>query len=151
VPAAAEPLPEGAEELGYPGAAAIRRRAWRELRILWAAVALGILVLAPFGEKIRGLMFGCPFRELTGLPCPTCGTTRAAMMLARFDFVGALLRFPLPTLAWTLLIGGGLLAGLSVLLKIEVPEPPRTLKNWQIWTIVGALAANWVYSLVTGV
>lgn len=145
------PLPAEGRQLEYPGAAAIRRRAWRELRLLWGAVALGILALAPFGHTIRGFLFACPFRELTGFPCPTCGSTRAAMMLARFDFLGALFRFPLPTLAWIVLIGGGLLAGLSALLKIEVPEPPRTLKSWQIWTIVGVLLANWAYSIATGV
>lgn len=145
-------IPNGADqELGYPGAAAIRRRAWRETRILWGVVALGILALAPFGRYLAGLLIGCPFRGLTGLPCPTCGITRAALALAEFDFAGALLSYPLMTLAWIGLIGGGLLALLSVLLKIDVPEPPRRLANWQIALIVAAILANWAYSIATGV
>lgn len=137
--------------LDLPGAAAIRRRAWREVRLLWGAVALGLLALAPFGAQVSSLLMACPFRTITGLPCPTCGITRAALALSQFDFAGALVRYPLMTLVWLALIGGGLLAGLSVLLRIEIPEPPRTLQNWQIVLLLGALLANWAYSIATGV
>ena len=138
-------------ELDLPGAAAIRRRAWRETRILWGAAALGLLALAPFGSRLAAFSIACPFRSLFGLPCPTCGATRSALALARFDFVHALVHYPLPTLGWIGLIGGGLLALASVLLRIEVPEPPRRLASWQIAAIVLALLANWAYSIATGV
>lgn len=142
------PVSEGA----WPGAAHANIRAWRELRVLWGIVALAILALAPFGAELRRLIpFGCPFRALTGYPCPTCGATRSALLLSHFDFVGALSRFPLPTLAWVFLVGGGLLAGLSVLLRIDVPAPPQTLARWQAWLLVLALLANWAYSIATGV
>ena len=29
---------------------------------------------------------GCPIRKLTGVPCPTCGMTRAGLSLLRLDF-----------------------------------------------------------------
>jgi hypothetical protein len=32
----------------------------------------------------------CPFRALTGLPCPFCGGTTAAVKLGHFDVLGAL-------------------------------------------------------------
>lgn len=31
-------------------------------------------------------IFGCPFRNLIGIPCPTCGVTHALMSLLRLDF-----------------------------------------------------------------
>lgn len=31
----------------------------------------------------------CVFREITGLPCPGCGMTRAALSLMKFDIVNA--------------------------------------------------------------
>ncbi|MCL2664432.1 MAG: DUF2752 domain-containing protein [Defluviitaleaceae bacterium] len=38
---------------------------------------------------------GCPIRFVTGLPCPGCGMTRAALALARLDFAGAFFMHPL--------------------------------------------------------
>jgi hypothetical protein len=31
----------------------------------------------------------CPFKALTGIPCPGCGMTRALLSLAKGDFQGA--------------------------------------------------------------
>jgi len=143
---------EPVSELTWPGAARVQIRAWRELRLLWGAVAVALLAMAPFGAVVRRLIpFDCPFRTFTGYPCPSCGVTRSALALAKLDVVGALGRFPLPTLAWIFLIGGGLLAGLSVLLKIEIPRPPQTLERWQVWLLVLVVLANWAYSIATGV
>ena len=45
----------------------------------------------------------CPFKALTGLPCPGCGITHAFLALGRLDFAGAWaanpLVFPLAALA----------------------------------------------------
>ena len=38
---------------------------------------------------------GCPLRRLLGVPCPTCGTTRALFSLVRLDFVSYFLYQPL--------------------------------------------------------
>ncbi len=40
----------------------------------------------------------CVFKGLTGLPCPTCGSTRALGRLFAFDLAGALAMNPLATL-----------------------------------------------------
>ncbi|HVN97643.1 MAG TPA: DUF2752 domain-containing protein [Syntrophorhabdaceae bacterium] len=32
----------------------------------------------------------CPFKALTGIPCPGCGMTRALLCMAKGDFSGAL-------------------------------------------------------------
>jgi hypothetical protein len=91
-----------------------RRRARRLAAPLAALVAAGgaaaaVAVLAP-GDG--GPSF-CPFRTLTGLDCPFCGSTRAAGALARGDLVAALdhnallvlLVLPLAALAWALWMG----------------------------------------------
>ena len=34
-------------------------------------------------------MWVCTFKQLTGVPCPGCGITRALVCLFKLDFVGA--------------------------------------------------------------
>ena len=41
------------------------------------------------------LLTGCPFRFLTGIPCPGCGMTRAVWALIRLDFSAAFRYHPL--------------------------------------------------------
>lgn len=31
-------------------------------------------------------IFGCPFRNIVGIPCPTCGVTHALVSLLHLDF-----------------------------------------------------------------
>ena len=37
-----------------------------------------------------GIGLGCPFYQITGLQCPGCGNSRAALALIRLDFKSAL-------------------------------------------------------------
>jgi len=41
------------------------------------------------------LIGGCPIRALLGVPCPTCGMSRAALALLRLDFAASLRYHPL--------------------------------------------------------
>lgn len=130
---------------------AVRRRARRQFALLWGAVAVSLLLLAPFGHLLTTFLPACPFKTLTGWPCPACGATRAALALAHLDLIGALIRYPLATLAWIGLIAGGLLAAGWTLLGRDLPEPPRTWPLWSRALLVLIVATNWAYSIATGV
>jgi predicted ABC-type sugar transport system permease subunit len=54
-----------------------------------AAGAVAALALANLHVPGRPATL-CPFRALTGIPCPFCGGTTAAVHLGRFDLLGAL-------------------------------------------------------------
>jgi hypothetical protein len=41
----------------------------------------------------------CPFRRVTGIPCPSCGTTEAIVMAAKGNILGALTINPLVSVA----------------------------------------------------
>lgn len=54
------------------------RDVWRDLKSIgWAFLALGVYY------AVTGLLFqeSCPMRLITGLPCPGCGGTRAALLI----------------------------------------------------------------------
>lgn len=119
------------------------------LGLLWGGVALALLLLGPFAERFAANLPGCFFRSVTGFPCPTCGGTRAALALARFDFPAAVHSNPLLTLALLFLVGGGLAAGALALAGRGIREPARV----PVWVRAGfvlVLAANWFFLIVDG-
>lgn len=123
----------------------------RQVALLWGGVALGLVLLSPWAPEMAGAAWPCAFKALTGLPCPTCGTTRAALALARLDVLGALVRYPLPAVGWMGFIGGGLLASGLALCGRTLPGVPRSLPLWARVALLAVVLANWSYSIATGV
>jgi hypothetical protein len=68
-------------------------------RIGWALVAVA---------AAASLMFGCPFRLITGIPCPGCGMTHAFLAAFRFDFTEAFRWHPLFPLVMLMIVGYGI-------------------------------------------
>lgn len=60
----------------------------------WTFLAIGLVLLGVW------LVFqpGCPFRNLTGVPCPGCGMSRAWLRALRLDLAGA---FSLHPMFWS--------------------------------------------------
>ena len=110
--------------------------------------ALAVMVAA-----LCYLLFGligtrCLFRQITGLPCLTCGMSRAWLCALRLDFAGAFCWHPLfwsvPLIALTLIFFGarrrwvrqGLIAFLILFLAVYAvrmaflfpTDPPMTLE-----------------------
>jgi len=123
----------------------------RQIALLWGGVAAALIALSPWASELPGGLWGCTFKALTGFACPTCGTTRAALALARFDFSTALTHYPLPTLAWVVFLVGGLIAAAMALAGRTPPAIPSRLPDWARAAIAGALFLNWIYSIATGV
>ncbi len=85
----------------------------------------------------------CPFRRITGMPCPTCGMTRGVLALGRGDLLGALSFNPMAMAA--LLLG----AGWGLLRLIFARQPrlrlSKTVRRIALATLAFLLLANWFY------
>ena len=110
-----------------------------------------MVLLTPVAERLATALPPCPVHQILGLPCLTCGATRAGLALARFDPVGAVLINPLATLAWIGLVVGGLVAGLLALVGRPLREPDWRLSLSARWLLVAVLVANWAYLVGAGV
>ncbi len=106
------------------------------------SLALVVLVLARAQPEALTLLKPCRFLAWTGAPCPTCGTTHAAVALSHGRFADALAANPLATAAMMLL---GPAAAASVLLrKVEIPPRARRILAWGGGLLV---VLNWGYLL----
>jgi hypothetical protein len=130
------------------------RRAVREERAaayLWAAVAGAALLLAPFWSLATPLLPTCLFHAWTGLPCPGCGTTRAALALLDAEPLTALSFNPLAATGGALFLVGGLVAPVWVLGRGPIPVLPTPLPLTIRVGAVALIAANWAYLLWAGI
>jgi hypothetical protein len=92
----------------------------------------------------------CTFRALTGLPCMSCGSTRAMGLLGRLEPAAAFRMQPLATVAALLVLVWGL-ADLALLFRRRALRLECTQREGMVltWTALGLVLANWAYLLLT--
>ena len=117
----------------------------RQLALLWLAAAVSAIVLRPLWLAAAPHLRSCVFRSLTGIPCPTCGTTRAAAAFLDGDVMTAFIYNPLAALAGLLFVVGAPIAVIWTTAKCPVPSVPNPLPPWVRIGAVGLIAANWLY------
>ena len=95
----------------------------------------------------------CRFREWTGLPCPTCGSTRMVETLLSGDVVGAFLWNPLVFVAltgmaiWALVSTARVALGRRAVRVVTVPWERAGLRL----LAVALLAAGWAWLIWRGI
>jgi len=110
-----------------------------------AALAVGLLRLDRLPVSF------CYVKTLSGVPCPTCGSTRALGRLIAADLPGAFAMNPLATVAAVALVLWGA-AELALLprgraLGLEIRPP---LGSWLRIAAILAIVANWLYLVAAG-
>lgn len=124
------------------------RAAGPPLGLLFGAVGLLAGALVALLHLDRLPLVVCTFKGLTGLPCPTCGSTRALGRLVTLDFGGAFVMNPLTTVG-LLALGGWALADLLLLARgrrLSVAVGPRLAFVLRL-AAVALVLANWAFLL----
>ncbi|MBD3220089.1 DUF2752 domain-containing protein [bacterium] len=114
----------------------------------WLGVAAAIAL--PLAPRVADLAGPCAWRQMTGLRCPTCGTTRALGALASGDVTGALLANPLA-------VAAVVIVALWAVVAVAQTLRPRWRRR-VVWTpagrraaaglVLGLIVANWLWLLL---
>lgn len=122
------------------------------LGALFGGVLVTAGVLAAVWLRLGFPLPVCHFREWTGIPCPTCGSTRMAATLLSGDIIGAVAWNPLVFVGLT---GVALWAAMSTIrLVFGLPAwrfelTPRESLTLRI-LVVTALFVGWAYLIWRG-
>jgi len=121
----------------------------RQLGLLWGAAAVSAVVLRPLWIAVAPFLGSCTFRRLTGIPCPSCGTTRTALALLDLDLGTAFLTNPLAAMIGVVFVVGGFAALVWVLFR--GPMPVSGLRWTRPWTAatIAVILINWIYLVVS--
>ena len=131
------------------------RLVWRRIppgefnhELVWLAVsgaaALGGTIWLGLGLPLPR----CPFLEITGYPCLTCGATRCSIALLHGHFIAAWLWNPLAFVA----LCGLALYDLYALIVLLAGLPRLRLADWTSVErnaarigVIALIAVNWIY------
>ncbi|MDZ7292166.1 MAG: DUF2752 domain-containing protein [candidate division KSB1 bacterium] len=138
-----------------------------EMGVIIFSFSLFGFLLARFAAPIFDLLPSCTFRNLFGIPCPSCGMTRAGLALARGKLKTAFTLNPL------FVIGLGSMLIWSAARTIEwwrgnsscsdlltkmlnyagIATDQAKFEAWQRqllrWLTIGAIFFNWLYLIAT--
>ncbi len=133
------------------------RLVWRRVpanefnyELVWLSVSVAAAVFGSIWLRLGLPAPHCPFLEITGYPCLTCGATRCAIALTHFDFAQAWRWNPL---AFAALCGLGLFNLYAAVVLLGRLPRLRTIdwshgqKNAVRVAVVVLIVGNWIYLL----
>jgi hypothetical protein len=95
-----------------------------------------------------GVALPCPLRTLTGVPCPACGLTTAAVALVRGETGAAFGANPLIFGLAALAVAVGPLVALRAVGVLQNPDPWSATRRRRTGWLTGLLAvASWLFQL----
>lgn len=119
-----------------------------EYGIIYGVIVLSALLSARL-LPLRSVLPACPFKALTGLPCPTCGATRSLLFFGEGKFIPALLMNPLIAVVLLAAVGFFFYSLTALLLRLprvtvqmSEPEKQRTRS-----ILILVFLSNWIYLL----
>jgi hypothetical protein len=99
----------------------------------------------------------CPIKKVTGLPCPSCGSTRAVVALAEGDIKKSFFENPFGAfLASFILLGPpwivwDYLSGNSTFMHWYLRAEKLMRRRSVAILLIGLVVANWIWNIIKGI
>jgi len=120
----------------------LESRRWTAL-LVWLALAAGTAYLFIFEPGKSGFFPICPFRALTGLSCPGCGSTRGLHRLLHGDVVAAFEFNPFLILSLPFLVYA--LVRYTAAAVTGRPLKGNRLEAKYLWILFVVIMSFWVF------
>ena len=128
------------------------------IRQKYFAILIGIILLYLY-LYIAGLpdenntFTVCLFKNITGYPCPACGTTRGMKLLVRGYFKQSILMNPLSLLTIIVSIVSFIWIIIDLIKKKETffPFVNQKVPFWFIIIIIILTISNWIWNIYKGI
>ncbi len=119
-----------------------------ELLVLLVSLAGALVASVWFAMHLP--LPSCTLREFTGIPCPTCGATRAVRAFLGGDWAAALGYNPLLALLLVVLVLFNLYAALVLILHLPRlrwhPPADKPASNlWKRMVMIAIILVNWAF------
>jgi hypothetical protein len=94
----------------------------------------------------------CFIKTVFGIPCPTCGSTRAVLLLTRGDLIGSLLLNPIGLILSIIMVVTPFWLAYDLLTRkdtlfIAYQQFERTVRvKWVAVILIALVAANWIWN-----
>ena len=116
------------------------------IHIIWGAIALLAIAAAGLIRPYLGLLPGCTFHRLLGIPCPTCGGTRSLAALSGLNIGDSFFYNPLVMLGVFGLLLFSLAYCLGIIFKKRAQITFSIIEKRLIrYTIIFTIIANWAF------
>ena len=121
---------------------------WKYLAIVTSLVAGYFFLLSGLFKRLP-VHTVCVFRGITGIPCPSCGSTKATLQLFKGNFLNSFLINPLGILTNVLILIS------AVWMVVDVIKGKETLlpflkRDWSIkikLIILFVVCVNWIWNI----
>jgi hypothetical protein len=129
-----------------------RKKGDLNLGLIYGGIGIFGFVGARFFSKLIALVPPCPFHSITGLPCPSCGTTRSGILLSQFRVLEAFRTNPF----FVLVCVGVAIWALSAFILHIMGKRMRIVRFNESTPLIrvlliGTILANWIYLILTRV
>lgn len=133
-----------------------RVRLYVMLSIACAAGYLWLFYMVSTSASVHGAVGVCPIKHATGVPCPSCGSTRAVLSLLQGDFLDALYINPFGIIVAALMV----IVPIWLIVDLVVQKPTLFDGYRRVETVVrkpsvaiplvALVVVNWIWNITKG-